>query len=307
MTAPPTLLDDRTLIVTCTGDGKLSGDVNAGAVPWWSVTKTCMAAAALILSERGKLLLDAALPGRAFTLRQLLRHDAGLRDYTAVPDYFAAATSGGAPWSETELLARVDVDRLAYQPGDGWTYSNVGYLLVRRAIESAFGADLEAALQALVFAPLGVRGVHIAREPGDISRGAFGNPRNYHPGWVYHGLLMGPPREAARWMHGLMTGRLLSPRLLAMMLERRALERAAHRPALEDRGLRARRHDGRRNRARPLLRPFRRGPRQRLRRLPLSRLRSAAHRRGFRAARERRRGRERDAVSSRYLFVLSER
>ena len=164
MTAPPTLLDDRTLIVTCTGDGKLSGDVNAGAVPWWSVTKTCMAAAALILSERGKLTLDAPLPGRPFSLRQLLRHDAGLRDYTAVPDYLAAATSGGAPWSETELLARVDVDRLAYQPGDGWTYSNVGYLLVRRAIESAFGADLEAALQALVFAPLGVaRCPHRAR------------------------------------------------------------------------------------------------------------------------------------------------
>ena len=119
---------------------------------------------------------------------------------------------------------RVEVDTLAYPPGGGWTYSNVGYLLVRRAIEAAFGADLEAALQALVFAPLGVRGVHIAREPGDISRGAFGNPRNYHPGWVYHGLLMGPPREAARWMHGLMTGRLLSPRLLDMMLERRALD-----------------------------------------------------------------------------------
>ena len=225
MTARGTAIpQDRTLIVTCVGDGKLSGEVTAGAVPWWSVTKTCMAAAALILSERGKLTLDALLPGRAFTLRQLLRHDAGLRDYTAVPDYLAAATSGGAPWSEIELLSRVEVDRLAYLPGGGWTYSNVGYLLVRRAIEAAFGADLEAALQALVFAPLGVRGVHIAREPVDISRGAFGNPRNYHPGWVYHGLLMGPPREAARWMHGLMTGRLLSPRLLDTMLERRALD-----------------------------------------------------------------------------------
>jgi CubicO group peptidase (beta-lactamase class C family) len=119
VTAPAPHSQGRTLIVTCTGDGKLSGDVTAGAVPWWSVTKTCMAAAALILSERGKLSLDAALPGRAFTLRQLLRHDAGLRDYTAVPDYLAAATAGGAPWSEAELLSRVEVDKLAYRPGDG--------------------------------------------------------------------------------------------------------------------------------------------------------------------------------------------
>jgi D-alanyl-D-alanine carboxypeptidase len=144
----------RTLIVTCVGD-RLSGDVDAGVVPWWSVTKTAMAAAALMLSERGRLTLDAPLPGRPFTLRQLLRHDAGLRDYTAVPAYLAAAQAGAAPWSEAELLARVEADRLAYPPGGGWTYSNVGYLLARRAIEHAFEADLEAALQALVFAPLG--------------------------------------------------------------------------------------------------------------------------------------------------------
>jgi D-alanyl-D-alanine carboxypeptidase len=212
----------RPLIVTCTGD-RLSGDVDAGVVPWWSVTKTAMAAAALILSERGRLTLDAPLPGKPFTLRQLLRHDAGLRDYTAVPAYLAAAGAGAAPWSEAELLSRVEADRLAYTPGDGWTYSNVGYLMVRRAIEHAFEADLEAALQALVFAPLHVRGVHIAREPEDMRRSAFGNPDNYHPGWVYHGLLMGPPREAARFMHGLMSGQLLSPNLLAQMLERRAL------------------------------------------------------------------------------------
>lgn len=225
MTASPTATcEGRALIVTCSSDGTLAGDLAAGAVPWWSVTKTCMAAAALILSERGKLSLDAALPGRGFTLRQLLRHDAGLRDYTAMPDYLAAATRGDPPWGEAELFARVRADAPAYPPGKGWTYSNVGYLLVRRAIEGAFGADLDAALQALVFAPLAVRGVHIVREPGDLAACAFGNSRNYHPGWVYHGLLMGPPREAARWMHGLMTGALLSPRLLAMMLERRALD-----------------------------------------------------------------------------------
>ena len=42
--------------------------------------------------------------------------------------------------------------------------------MVRRAIEQAFEADLETALQALVFAPLDVRGVHIAREPADMRR-----------------------------------------------------------------------------------------------------------------------------------------
>ncbi len=216
--------DGRALIVSCVGDGELSGDLAAGVVPWWSVTKTCIAAAALILAERGKLALDEKLPGRAFTLRQLLRHDAGLRDYAELPEYFKAVDRGDPPWSDADLLSRVEADKLAYQPGVGWTYSNAGYLLVRRAIEAAYGAELDTALQALVFAPVGVRDVRIARDPDDIAAGAFGNPRNYHPGWVYHGLATGPPREAALWMHRLMTGHLLPPHSLAAILERRGLD-----------------------------------------------------------------------------------
>ena len=37
---------------------------------------------------------------------------------------------------------------------------------------------------------------------------------SYHPGWVYHGLLVGPLREAAVLLDRLMTGTLLSPDLL---------------------------------------------------------------------------------------------
>lgn len=216
--------DSRTLTVCCFGDGKLSGDVAARPVPWWSVAKTCIAAAALILADRGKLKLDEPLPGRAFTLRQLLRHDAGLRDYSELPEYFAAVDRNDVPWSAEELFKRVRADTPAYQPGAGWTYSNAGYLMVRQLIESAFGADLEAALRTLVFEPVGVSGVSLAREPADLASCAFGNALNYHPGWVYHGLLLGTPRDAARWMHALMTGRLLPTHLLEAMLEHRALD-----------------------------------------------------------------------------------
>ena len=157
-------------------------------------------------------------------MRQLLRHDAGLRDYAELPEYFAAVERSDPPWTVAELLAQVRADTPAYAPGIGWTYSNVGYLLVRQLIETAFGADLETALQALVFAPVGIGEVRLAREPADLAVSAWGNSLNYHPGWVYHGLLVGPPREAALWMHALMTGRLLPPHLLAAMLDRRALD-----------------------------------------------------------------------------------
>ena len=54
-------------------------------VPWWSVTKTVTAAAVLALVGEGRLDLDAPLAGRAYTLRQLLQHRAGLRDYGPLP------------------------------------------------------------------------------------------------------------------------------------------------------------------------------------------------------------------------------
>jgi hypothetical protein len=49
-------------IVACAST-KVTGDVEAPPVRWWSFTKSCFAAAALVLVERGKLNLDAPLPG----------------------------------------------------------------------------------------------------------------------------------------------------------------------------------------------------------------------------------------------------
>lgn len=192
-------------------------------VPWWSLTKTALAAAALALVAGGALALDGPLTGRPFTLRQLLQHTAGLPDYGGLSDYHEAVARGDAPWSEERLLTRVDAERLLFPPGQGWTYSNVGYLLVRRIVEQAADEDLDAALRRLVFAPLGVSGVRLAREPADLTGTAWGNPTGYHPGWVYHGLLLGTPAEAALLFHRLLTGRLLPAELLGGMCEPRPL------------------------------------------------------------------------------------
>ena len=130
---------------------------------------------------------------------------------------------GDAPWSEERLLTRVDAERLLFPPGQGWAYSNVGYLLVRRIVEQAADDDLDAALRRLVFAPLDVSGVRLAREPTDLVDTAWGNAMSYHPGWVYHGLLLGTPAAAALFLHRLLTGRLLPPGLLGVTSEPRPL------------------------------------------------------------------------------------
>ena len=49
----------------------------ATLVPWWSFTKTILAAAALRLVELGQLSLEEPLQGQSCCLRQLLQHRAG--------------------------------------------------------------------------------------------------------------------------------------------------------------------------------------------------------------------------------------
>ena len=210
-------------MATVVGGAVRDHDPLSPAVPWWSLTKTALAAAALGLVGDDRLSLDAPLSGRPFTLRQLLQHTAGLQDYGGLAAYHEAEARGDPPWSDGLLWRRVGADRLLFDPGQGWAYSNVGYLLVRRLIEETAGEDIGAALHRMVCDPLGVPGVRLAREPRDLSTTAWGNAAGYHPAWVYHGLLVGTPAEAARFLDGLLTGRLLRPALLQAMLESRSV------------------------------------------------------------------------------------
>lgn len=186
-------------------------------VPWWSVTKTVLSAAALVLVAQGRLQLDEPVRGRAFTLRQLLQHRAGLGDYGGLAAYHASVAASEEPWPVAELLRRVDPARLLFKPGQGWSYSNIGYLLVRRLIEQATDTPVDVALDALVLAPLEITGTRIANRPADLDATAWGNEGRYHPGWVYHGLLIGPAGDAALFLHRLLDGHLLPAPLLDAM------------------------------------------------------------------------------------------
>ena len=57
----------------------------------------------------------------------------------------------------------------------------------------------------------------MARHAGEVLDPESGLPTSYHPGWVAHGLLIGPPAAAALLLDGLMTGDFLPAELLARM------------------------------------------------------------------------------------------
>lgn len=204
-----------TLMISCTvTNGQLpSTELSTVSVPWWSFGKTVLAATALTLVRDGLVDLDEPLPEGPFTLRQLLRHQAGLADYGELPEYHAAVARQESAWSVDELLQRLDATRLRYTPGSGWRYSNVGYLYVARLIERISGLSLEQAILQRALLPLGISHVRLAQERGDLP----GTATRYDPAWVYHGLLIGPLSQAAAFLDRLLAGDLLPANLIDAM------------------------------------------------------------------------------------------
>jgi len=187
-------------------------------VPWWSFGKTVLAAAALRLVDLQRLSLDAPIAGAGYTLRHLLQHTSGLRDYGQFAEYHAAVAANETPWSVDELLRRTNATPL-FPIGQRFSYSNIGYLFVRQMIERATGSDLETALRTLVFDPLGVVGVFVASTVAEFDRVTWRNARRYDPRWVYQGCVVGSVSWAATFLHRLMHGDLLAPPAKAAMLQ----------------------------------------------------------------------------------------
>lgn len=191
--------------------------------PWWSFTKTVTAICALRLVEDGRLDLDAHLPGRPYTLRQLLQHRSGLPDYGPLAAYHEAVARSDIPWSRDRLLDAIGGDRPHFTPGAGWAYSNVGYMRVRETIEEITGSDLATALRELVLAQLPVSSVRLATTAADFGEVFWPDLRTYNPGWVYPGCLIGTPADAVRVLDALFRGEILAPATLSAMMERHDL------------------------------------------------------------------------------------
>jgi D-alanyl-D-alanine carboxypeptidase len=207
----------------------------------YSITKTLLATAALRLVEEGVIALDEPIQPllleltieTPITLRQLLNHTAGLPDYGGMPAYHDDLRADPArPWTDAEFLERTLRNGLLFPPGEGWAYSNIGYLLTRRLVAQVARGSLHAALERAIFGPLGLRRTAVAGsladaydltpgwssqlEPDDTLHDIA--PR-YHPGWVSHGVVISTASETALILEALFTGRLLRPESLAAMLE----------------------------------------------------------------------------------------
>jgi CubicO group peptidase (beta-lactamase class C family) len=87
-------------------------------------------------------------------------------------------------------------------------------------VEDAAGLRLAEALRALVLDPLGLDRVRLATARADFADVHWPHLQAYDPRWVYHGCLIGPPVDAARLLHAVLGGELLSQASLSGMIDR---------------------------------------------------------------------------------------
>jgi CubicO group peptidase (beta-lactamase class C family) len=130
-----------------------------------SVAKQFTAAAAVLLEMEGVLSLDQdvrdwipELPdyGTPVTLRRMINHTAGLRDWGSLA---AIAGWGRSDRTHThdhvlDILTRQEA--LNYPPGEAYSYSNSGYNLLAIVIERASGQPFADFSRDRLFAPLGL-------------------------------------------------------------------------------------------------------------------------------------------------------
>lgn len=188
--------------------GRLTLQGIDGPVPWWSFTKTVLAVAAFCLVTQGKLSLHQPIAPHGFTLAALLRHETGLADYGQLAAYHRDVAAGALPWPFEKILAETSASARV-QPSPGWTYSNIGYRFVADLVAGASGLALGEALQDLVLRPAGLDAVRLAQTPEDLAGVTMASGARYHPGWVYHGLLVGPTSDAARFLAAFLGGRIM--------------------------------------------------------------------------------------------------
>lgn len=204
-------------------DGAIHSNSDAVA-PWWSITKTVIAVACLKLAENGTVVLDAPVTGHLFTLRQLLRHTAGVPDYWRLQAYHDAVARQETAWPPNKLLDVVNAETLDFQPEQGWAYSNTGYLIARQVMEDAAEEALSSIVGRLVFEPLGMHSAFIIRDTVVLEQCKFMAGSNYDAGWVYHGLAAGTASDAVRFLDAVLNTEFLDAASKANLLSRTDIE-----------------------------------------------------------------------------------
>lgn len=191
-----------------------------------SVSKQFTAMAAGLAIQKGLLSADdpirrwlPELPAYAdaITVRQLVHHTSGLRDYNTLLSI--AGRRGDEAFDNRAVLGMTARQRaLNFEPGTEYLYSNTGYTLLATIVERATKTPFAAFADATIFKPLGMTASHFHTDAGRlVKRRAMGyqsggggalrldSPSNERAG---AGGVFTSVRELLSWDENFYTGRV---------------------------------------------------------------------------------------------------
>ena len=187
-----------------------------------SVGKQFTSMAVMLLVEEGKIGLDdkiskyftdAPAEWSGITVRHLLTHTSGMTDYPKDFDF-------RADYTEDDIYKRIKTVPLAFQPGEKWAYSNLGYVTLGILINKVAGKFYGDFLKERVFNPLGMTTARIISEADIVPNRAAGYVLDKgelkNQAWVSptlnttaDGALYLSALDMAKWEAALNSGKLL--------------------------------------------------------------------------------------------------
>ena len=147
-----------------------------------SLGKQFTAVAVMMLAERGKLSYDDKLVkyfpefssfAPNITIRQILTHTSGLIDHL---DVVKDNVTGWTNDDVVKLLLREN--RVLFQPGEKFSYSNSGYVLLSMIVEKISGESFAKFLEKNIFKPLKMKNTFVAARETKIENRVRGYSQN---------------------------------------------------------------------------------------------------------------------------------
>jgi CubicO group peptidase (beta-lactamase class C family) len=139
-----------------------------------SVGKQFTSMAIMMLVEEGKLGLDdkvtkyipeSPAAWKDVTIRHLLTHTSGIADYGGEEESMGKGVINfRKDYTEEQLVPTFAKMPMDFAPGEKWSYSNTGYVLLGIVIHRVTGKFYGDFLQERIFGPLGMTATHIISE-----------------------------------------------------------------------------------------------------------------------------------------------
>jgi CubicO group peptidase (beta-lactamase class C family) len=168
--------------------------------------------------------LDGIPPAwQPLTLRQLLTHTSGLKDWET-----EALLDFHREYTDAEYIARMSPFALEFKPGERWSYTNTAYPLLGMVIARVSGKPYDEFVMERIFKPLGMGATRFNHplevvphraggyvDEGDrVRKGEPLRPRIVEP----NGAILASVLDLAKWAHAFEDGVLLKRESLLQMM-----------------------------------------------------------------------------------------